>query len=130
MATRKSLKEAEELKTRWEAQGYTIKVFDRSETREIPARFAEYTSELEILEGRGDKVLVSAPCFEVLEEVTCRDCGTTFYTKAVGEIGRNVCLNCREQAHAKFQGELKRRDAEEAARVAAIVATNEMEEPE
>ena len=73
MANRRSRQVAEQVKAGLEAKGYdNIVIIDNS--------------------------YPGSPSFNILQEVTCRDCGKTVHTRAIGEIGNNICADCENKA--------------------------------
>jgi len=98
MANRTSLQEAEQLKAEFEARGYdNIVIVDKSYDKEIKPEWKKdwQTVVRELPKGR---LLVHCPSFDIVQEVTCRDCGKTVHTRAIGEIGNDICADCENKA--------------------------------
>jgi len=73
MANRRNRQAAEQVKAEFEARGYTgIVIIDNS--------------------------YPGSPSFNILQQVTCRSCGKEFTTRAIGEIGNDICANCENKA--------------------------------
>jgi len=73
MANRRSLQAAEQVKKELEARGYdNIVIIDNS--------------------------YPGSPSFNILQQVTCRECGKTVNSRAIGEIGNDICADCENKA--------------------------------
>ena len=111
MASRKSLKEAQELKEKWEAEypNAKFKIIDDSMTRTI-----------------GGKVIES-PQFNILEARQC-GCGGEILTAAVGEASLDECKECKAKRLARQKQELEASIGRQARRMADWDAMDEWEE--
>jgi len=129
MASRKTEKEAQELKAKWETQypNSEIRIIDNSGVKQI-GRCAAEQSGFEILEGNNITVKAIVTSFAVLEVKQCRSCGAEVLTAAIGEIGINVCQICERKANVKHQQELNASIARSDERMREIVWRNDQAE--
>ena len=98
MANRTSLQEAEQVKAEFESRGYkNIVIIDKSYDKQIKPEWKKdwQTVVRELPKGR---LLVHCPSFDILQKVTCQRCSRVFHTRAIGELGNNVCVNCEQKA--------------------------------
>ena len=97
MASRNTLKEAQELKAEFKKSfgGVEIRIVENTETRQMGRIVAEEMG-LDI-DGQDDLfVTVKVTRYDVLEVRHC-GCGQEILTQAIGEIGLNECPTCRER---------------------------------
>ena len=111
MASRTTLKKAQVLKEKWEAEypNAKFRIIDNSMTRTI-----------------GGKVIES-PHFNILEVRVC-GCGGEILTAAVGEASLDECKECKAKRLARQEQELEASTARQAQRMADWDAMDEWEE--
>lgn len=115
MATKKSLKEAQEAITRLQTRhpNATFRIVDNSKTMRI-GRGAAARQGFEIVEDDGGiMVTAKVTAFDVYEIRYCR-CGAEVLTAAIGEDGLDECRTCRkkrEERQARISGRNRRESA-------------------
>jgi DNA-directed RNA polymerase subunit RPC12/RpoP len=130
MASRNTLREAQELKAQIEKQHPAAKIVivESSSERRIGRRIAGNEG-FEIIEDDGGiMVTVKETRFDVLEARTCQSCGNEYTTVAIGEADDGRCPGCREKAQARWRKELAERVKAEEERVRELEWRNEIEE--
>lgn len=98
MASRNSMKEAQELKMTFETN------YPNAEIR----------------------IVENGARFDILEVRECDDCETEILTAAIGEWGVDECFDCREASEAKWKEELAAGVARQNDEIAQWVAHDEM----
>jgi len=119
MATRDTLKEAQELKSQLEQEFPNAKIIIEDQSSEIQmGRMIAEMKGFEIIEDDGGiRVTVKETRYEVLEVRKC-GCGIEFTTAAIGEYSANdECQDCREKRIDRQRQELDVGVARESARV-------------
>lgn len=107
MASRSTLKKAQELKAKFEANhpNAEIRIIDRSGIARIGRGVAE-SNGFEIVEDDGGiMVTINEVRFEVLEVRHCK-CGAEILTAAIGEWGLDECQACKETRETRQRIEL------------------------
>ncbi len=129
MASRKTRQAAQELKAKFQERhpDLTFRVTDVSRTYPMSRATAERWGR-EIIGGDETTATVRDAQFNVSEIRTCVDCGAEILTAAIGEIGDDRCLACREASKAAFAAELAARKKVSAAFSAEREWRNDWEE--
>jgi len=107
MASRTTLKEAQEVKAQMEARhpGRTIRIIDKSGVAQM-GRLAAESKGFEIIDGNDITVTVKEIRFDILEVRKCRNCSSEILTAAIGEDGLDECEPCKAQRKARQEKEL------------------------
>ena len=129
MASRATLKEAEEVKEELKARysTATFRIIDNSKTSMVGRALAE-TKGYKIVEDDGSRfVKAEVTQFDVLEVRVCT-CGAEVLTAAIGEAGVDECQECRTKNTAQYTVELDEAVKRSRDKVAEMVARDEWEE--